>query len=725
MDMARVPTAWLLLSFILAGTGCQQAPIPLFDPPERSFQPSQMQAGAVDVERLAETKDCLGCHEDVGSHWMSSAHAHASFDNPWYRASVDAFREARGNEASRFCAGCHDPLLLLSGGIDQPVEPGDDLAYAGITCLVCHSIEASRTDGNASYRLTDAAVIIPDPASPSDIEAHRARLAMPALRTAELCGSCHRSFTGPHMGNPNELPGIDDLADWQTSAAGGGVGEQPFSVDTKSCQGCHMQDERTRFGDMAGVDEQRVSSHRWAASHSAMGAQLNDARQETAIAEALRGAILVDLPGVSVGKDRYQTSGQVPLQEGAPMTLELVLENTRTGHRFPGGARDMHDSWVEIEVRDGNGVLLGSSRHSVDERDEDNVFVLRSTLLDAEGSPEPLHRVDRFHAPAFDRTVPAGEARLARYPMILPSKLVEPIRVHAEVLHRKHAPAFQREACRASRTPRGRAFAAGASARGRARLDACRPQPITLVAEATVWLGEGSEKHSAAGGAARPRLERLLSHGRALLQDSSEHSGRARTSLEAALELAAEASDSAGQAEAQLLLSRLATLEGRTELALRHADASEAQLGPHPAIDRARGDAYASTWRWAEAAAAYAQVAAAAPNDWTAWRDLARARGSLGDEQAALRAAEQGLELAPRQEDLLRSRALALRALERPEAAAAQQLWLAHRRPDAQPRLLARCERTQARCAIDRQPVPVYGLRAPATKPFHGQAEAR
>ncbi len=725
MGMGRVLTAWLLLSFIFTSTACRQAPIPVLDAPGRSFLPSQLQAGAVDVERLAETKDCVSCHEDVGSHWMSSAHAHASFDNPWYRASVDAFREARGNEASRFCAGCHDPLLLLSGAIDQPVEPDDDLAYAGITCLVCHSIEDSRTDGNASYSLSSAAVIIPDPAIPSQIEAHRARLAMPALRTAELCGSCHRSFTGPHMGNPNQLPGIDDLADWQASTAGAGVGERLSSSNRKSCQDCHMQDERTRLGDLAGRDEQRVSSHRWAASHSAMGAQLNDPRQETAIAEMLRGAILVDLPSVSVDGHRYETLRQVPLSGGESLTLELLLENTRTGHRFPGGARDMHDTWVEVEVRDGNGLLVASSRRSAEARDDDGVFVLRSTLLDSEGSPESLHRVHRFHAAAFDRTLPVDEARLARYRMRLPPKLVEPLGVQAKVLHRKHGLAFQQQACRAGRSERGRAFAAGASARDGAVLDACNPQPVTLVAEASVWLGDGAEQHPATGGASRPRLPRLLSHGRALLRDSSEHAGLARTSLERALELATEANDSVAQAEAHLLLSRLATIEDRTELALGHADASERYLGPHPAIDRARADAYASTWRWAEAASAYDKVTAAAPSDWRVWRDLAQARGSLGDDLAALRAAERGLQLAPRQEDLLRSRALALGALEHPEAAAAQQLWLTHRRPDAQPALLARCEQAHARCAIDRQPVPVYGLRAPATKPFHGRAEAR
>jgi len=77
-----------------------------------------MSAPSLDVSRFAKTDDCADCHPDVASHWMHSAHAYASFDNPWYRASIDQFRAARGKEESRFCAGCHDPLLLMSGDIE-------------------------------------------------------------------------------------------------------------------------------------------------------------------------------------------------------------------------------------------------------------------------------------------------------------------------------------------------------------------------------------------------------------------------------------------------------------------------------------------------------------------------------------------------------------------------------------------------------------------------------
>ena len=161
-NMARLVFMGVLLSI----TGCSSGATEPVRSNGQDLSPSLLTAPALDVSRLAKTDDCADCHAYVASHWMQSAHAYASFDNPWYRASIDQFRAARGHEESRFCAGCHDPLLLMSGDIDDEVKPDNDLAYGGVTCLVCHSVESARPDGNASFTLSDAPVLLPDPAKP-------------------------------------------------------------------------------------------------------------------------------------------------------------------------------------------------------------------------------------------------------------------------------------------------------------------------------------------------------------------------------------------------------------------------------------------------------------------------------------------------------------------------------------------------------------------------------
>ena len=711
---------WLLMGVLLGAGGCSYGPPEPIRSAGRDSTPSLMRAPTLDVSALARTEDCADCHADVASHWMHSAHAYASFDNPWYRASIDQFREERGKKESRFCAGCHDPLLLLSGAIDGDIEPDNGLAYAGITCLVCHSVESTRPDGNGSVSLTDAAVLLPDPASPEEIEAHRARLTMPPLRTAALCGSCHRSFTGPDIGNENHLPGIDDLGDWASSAFAGGVPDHLTATPQRSCQGCHMRTEAASDAEMAGASDGTVSSHRWAASHTAMASQLPDPTHLQQARHELSRAVIVDIGAVRAGDRRYELPEESRLRGGERLVFDVLLENEGVGHRFPGGVRDMHDVWVEVEVRDARGKLLGVSRP--DGNDDGDVFVLRNTVLDASAEPETLHQVHRFFAPAFDRTLPAHDVRAVRYSMSLPRTLDLPLRVDARVLHRKHNLQFQAFACDVSRTERGVGFAVGAEAHGKVALDPCIEQPVTEIGGTTVWMGRGALARKPTGGAARPVIERLLTQALALLHANQEHVRLAKPSIDRALRLAREAGSPVDQARALVLRARLSSTEGRPDEAASLARRAEALIGPSPVLDRIRGDAYARVWRWREASEAYRQVVEASPLDSRAWRDLAQAYGSLSDDSNALAAADSGLRLAPQSESLLRSRALALESLGRPEAASAMDRWLAHRSPDAQPRLLAACEQEHQRCRQDRQPIPHYTL-SPPRKAIHASLD--
>jgi hypothetical protein len=160
---------------------------------------------------------CESCHAEIAAQWRESAHAAASFDNPLYRVSVEGFRDAQGGRASRMCGGCHDVALLVDGAMDEPVRPDDRRAHAGVSCLVCHGVVEARPDGNGSYRLRGDEVPLPVEGDPASLRAHRRRMASPALRTAELCGSCHRSFVGAYTGHDHHLTGVDDLTAWRRS----------------------------------------------------------------------------------------------------------------------------------------------------------------------------------------------------------------------------------------------------------------------------------------------------------------------------------------------------------------------------------------------------------------------------------------------------------------------------------------------------------------------------
>jgi hypothetical protein len=82
---------------------------------------------------------------------------------------------------------------------------------------------------------------------------------------------------------------------------------------------------------------------------------------------------------------------------------------------------------------------------------------------------------------------------------------------------------------------------------------------------------------------------------------------------------------------------------------------------------------------------------------------LARCLGSISKDTEALAAATTGLELDPRNSDLLRTQATALAALHRPEASAALAAYDRFRSPDVSAELRISCAADSPRCARERE----------------------
>jgi hypothetical protein len=696
------------------GAPTQPLPAPRLPTAGQLFPESQMrlaEGDPRDAERLADVETCGTCHEDVLAGWRSSAHGRASLDNPWYRQSFDAIREERGPAASRFCGGCHDPVLMVSGAIDQPIAPEDPRAHAGVTCLTCHGVQEVRSDGVASYTLSTRAVHLPDPADPSSVAQHVRDVTPDALRSAALCATCHRGFLGPHLGNPVHLVGVDDVSAWHRSGYAGSTATRlDRGVEPSTCQGCHMPERPAVHGDLAADARGRIHSHRFPGAHTTMADAARDAAQLEEARALLMQAARIDVAAV---RARARSATFVPadgadVHAGEAIELDVVVHNQGAGHRFPGGTLDTQDTWIELEVRDARGSLVAEAgtRHART-RDDPTAHRLHALLVDDEGVPELRHRVQHFRGKVSDHTLGPRDAEIARYRLELPGDVALPLSVRARLRHRRHDPALADAACEAQRTPRGAAFRRASRELGRAPFDACRPQPITELGHALVWIGEGSAGRASQGGATAPRWRRLFDHAMASINDVQEHLDDARPSLEAAL---AAAPDDQARAMVLAQRGRLEGRQGRLEAALADLAAAEALVGARPALHRLRGDAYAQVWQWDRAAEAYAQAAEGAPLDDTRWADLARARGSSGDDRGALVAAQRGLALQPRDETLLRSQYLALESLGL-DAAAARDAYLAHRVPDALTSLRFECGRRDPRCASERLPVRIHHLR--------------
>ena len=152
-------------------------------------------------------------------------------------------------------------------------------------------------------------------------------------------------------------------------------------------------------------------------------------------------------------------------------------------------------------------------------------------------------------------------------------------------------------------------------------------------------------------------------------------------------------------------LAQVASRQGRADDALALiAEARPLLPSPGPAVlDAVAADALSRVWRWEDAIAPAKACTERAPANSGAWVALARALGSTGNDAAALDAATRGLELAPRDPDLLRSQATALAALHHSEADAALAAYDRFRSPDSAAELRIHCAADSSRCARERE----------------------
>jgi len=144
--------------------------------------------------------------------WFHSAHRRSSFNNKAYLMSVRETRKVSlerdgSTQASRWCAGCHDPVPFFSGEFDDPNfdDVHNPTGQAGITCTVCHVITTvNNTRGNSAYTIEEPQHY-PFAFSANPIlkwvnltlvkakpEMHKKTFLKPIVKSAEFCSVCHK-----------------------------------------------------------------------------------------------------------------------------------------------------------------------------------------------------------------------------------------------------------------------------------------------------------------------------------------------------------------------------------------------------------------------------------------------------------------------------------------------------------------------------------------------------
>lgn len=466
------------------------------DGPQGMFFPSSAQTkhkGHIPSSYFTESQACERCHQDIYKQWQSSMHHFSSFNNQWYRKSVEYMQDVRGVQPSKWCSGCHDPALLYSGKFDTPVKQlnlKSPEAQAGLGCMMCHSmVQVKSTMGQGDFFLeypklhelaaSNNPVIraVHDWMTKLNPEPHRRVFLKPfmANQTAEFCSSCHKVHLDVPVNHYRWVRGFNEYDNWQASGVSG-LGARSFYYPPKpqQCADCHMPLTPSKdFGNVNGF----VHSHQFPAANTAVPFENEDSKQIEVTQRFLKDSVTVDIfalsPEVGVTGGDYGQSDMstafavgeeaetstpnagggsagpvtAPLnrvnatvRRGDDVRIDVVVRTRKVGHFFPGGTIDAYDTWVELKAVDDKGQTLFWSGKVEDDGKgpvEKGAHFYRSLMIDEHG-----HQIDKRNAWAsravvYVRLIPPGAADTVHYKLHIPENAGSKITLQSRLLYRK------------------------------------------------------------------------------------------------------------------------------------------------------------------------------------------------------------------------------------------------------------------------------------------------
>jgi tetratricopeptide (TPR) repeat protein len=466
------------------------------DGEEGPFFPSSAQVAGhrkIPSKFFMESDACERCHRDIFKQWQSSAHHFSSFNNQWYRKSIEYMQDVNGVKASKWCGGCHDPAVLYSGMMDTPIKQiiNTPEAQAGMGCMMCHSIaKVKSTMGQGDFGLeypelhelaaskNPVVRFLHDFTIKLNPEPHRRVFLKPFMRqqTPEFCSSCHKVHLDVPVNNYRWIRGFNEYDNWQASGVSG-LGARSFYYPPKpqGCQDCHMPlTKSSDFGNIAG----NVHSHSFPAANTAVPFANQDGQQMSLEQNFLKGgAVTVDIFALSkvspiasgtagpqaetqttfaVGEEAdtkiaEATGSAAPVtapldkidpavRRGDSVRVDVVVRTRKVGHFFPGGTVDAFDTWIELKAVDNRGQTIFWSGKVADDGKgpvDPGAHFYRSLQVDEHGNQINKRNAWATRSVVYVRLIPPGAADTVHYRLNVPRNAGNKITLTARLCYRK------------------------------------------------------------------------------------------------------------------------------------------------------------------------------------------------------------------------------------------------------------------------------------------------
>ena len=426
------------------------------------FAPSMaktVSGGPVAPELLAGSKSCgaSGCHTEIYREWEAGAHRWSSEDVAFQGVQA-ALIHAEGAPAARYCAGCHDPVSLLSGYKNASTSIEAPGFKEGSSCVVCHAMRRVDVQGNGNYVWGPPKPYLFEYANAGQAASitHFLIRAYPRQHDVDYdltldkdtasCGACHKQFIDKEINHVGWVQLQNQYDDWKH----GKWNTDPNPTHRLRCQQCHMYYQEAPSVALADPYDLKSGlglkhrNHWFAAANQWMPEVIHspDARaQEERAIEWLQGKKYI--PEIA---DVWPQGPVLPIRIVAPQTarpgeqvdFRAVVSNNKAGHSFPTGPLDLIRAWVEVKVADQSGhVVFHSGELMENGHLEPGTFVLKAEGVNAEGQEIVRHDLWHYVGAKWKRAIFPGYSDMYEYKFTVPRNAEGPLTITARLRYRK------------------------------------------------------------------------------------------------------------------------------------------------------------------------------------------------------------------------------------------------------------------------------------------------
>jgi len=335
-----------------------------------------------------ELTDEAGANVSIPDHWRASVLANAAKDPIFLAKTQSEIARLTAIDAELLpviedaCAICHFPMArtqaladgtevaLFNGGFVDPENPLHVAGMDGVSCTVCHQIQAEGLGTEESFSgefVIDTEVVAPERpafgpyANPEQDTMRGAAGYTPQfgtqIQSADFCASCHTLFT-PTLNAAGEVVGTfpeqTPYLEWQHSSFGGGL----------PCQGCHLPlaNGAVAIATLPTDLEARAPfrQHHFVGGNTYLLKMLRDHSEElevSASAETLEAAIARSEAHVQQATAIVELTDSARAENILALTVEV---SNLTGHKFPTGFPSRR-AWLHLTVANNAGEIVFES----------------------------------------------------------------------------------------------------------------------------------------------------------------------------------------------------------------------------------------------------------------------------------------------------------------------------------------------------------------------------